>query len=70
MSKWLEKLQNADEARKKRWLIGLSAAAMIIIVALWIFYLKMTIDDAGRVGESPSGISFREVLWQILKNVK
>jgi hypothetical protein len=70
MSKWLEKLQNADETRKKRWLIGLSAAAMLIIVALWIFYLKMTIDNVGKVEESPSGITFREVLWQILKNVK
>lgn len=65
--KFIEKLQNADEARKKRWLIGLSAAAMILIVGLWVIYLNFVLDKIGEPKQeapsAPSGAGF----WQVMR---
>jgi len=61
---FIVKLQNSNEKTKKRWLIGLSAAAMFLIVMLWIVYLDFISDRIGRPEqEAPSEISF----WQVLK---
>lgn len=61
---FVEKLQNSDDAVKKRWLIGLSAATIILVIGLWVVYLNFTIDKIGESEqEAPSGTSF----WQVLK---
>ena len=35
----LEEIRNSDRSKKTRWVILMSAAAMAIIVVLWLFYL-------------------------------
>ncbi|MBI4993865.1 hypothetical protein HZC33_02840 [Candidatus Wolfebacteria bacterium] len=36
----LKQIQNSDEATKKRWVIIMSIAAMILIIGIWAAYLK------------------------------
>ena len=50
--KWLADLQNSSVERKRKWLIGLSAAAMIIIVAVWLTYFRTLV--ALPIGETKS----------------
>lgn len=40
----LEEIQNSDDATKKRWLWGLSALSMSLVLAVWIGYMNMTIN--------------------------
>ena len=61
---FITKLQNSDEAIKKRWLIGASAVAMILIISLWLVYLNYTLGKTGAVeNESDNSTSF----WQVFK---
>ena len=43
LKSFIVRLQNSDEATKKRWLIIFSSAATIIIVVLWAAYLNYTV---------------------------
>ncbi len=44
MKKWIENIQNSDEATKKKWLMGLSVISMAIIIGLWLIYLNYSMD--------------------------
>ncbi|MEK7548947.1 MAG: hypothetical protein AAB496_00420 [Patescibacteria group bacterium] len=44
MKKWIENIQNSDEATKKKWLMGLSVISMTIIIGLWLIYLNYSMD--------------------------
>ena len=46
MKDFLAKIQKSEERVKKRYLFIFSAIAMLVIIGLWIFYLK-TIVNAG-----------------------
>lgn len=48
--KFLERLQNADEDRKERWLIISSIIAGVIVIILWVKYF-VTIANIGSAGE-------------------
>jgi hypothetical protein len=44
VTKLVREIQNSgDEARKRRWLVGLSAFTMLIVVVLWLGYLNLTL---------------------------
>ncbi len=42
----LRRLQRADLAVRRRWLVGLSSGAFVVIILLWIFYLHLTLPSA------------------------
>ena len=44
MKKWIENIQNSNEATKKKWLMGLSVISMAIIIGLWLIYLNYSMD--------------------------
>ena len=44
MKKWIENIQNSDEATKKKWLMGLSVTSMAIIIGIWLIYLNYSMD--------------------------
>lgn len=75
---FLEKLQDSDESVKKRWLVVLSAIAMLIIVFVWAKYFASITQPAGSIGRETSsdGFSFWEtmrtgmsVLWEKFMSV-
>ncbi len=37
------KIQNSDESAKKVWLVVLSGLSMVVVVALWLTYMKLTV---------------------------
>ena len=43
LKKFIEKLQNAEERTKKRYLLLFSGIAMAVVVVLWVYYMKATI---------------------------
>jgi len=61
----LQKIQNSDEATKKRWLIGAAAVSMILVISLWLVYIQSTVKSIGdNIKDQESTIGF----WQIFKN--
>lgn len=62
---FLEKIQNADESVKKRWLVVLSAIAMLIIVAVWAKYFALITQPSGNIGRENAGGEFS--FWETMK---
>jgi hypothetical protein len=61
----LRRIQNSDEAIKKRWLVGATAISMILIIGLWLGYVNSTIKSAGDDDQNrESSIGF----WQVFRN--
>lgn len=60
----LEKIQDSDETTKKRWLIGTTTVAMILVIVLWLVYINWVIKSANETEVKESSLSF----WQIFKN--
>ncbi|MFH0890420.1 MAG: hypothetical protein V1856_00105 [Candidatus Liptonbacteria bacterium] len=73
---FLERIQSSDDQTKKRWLIGLSAVIMFVVIWVWLGYfnslfMRPEISDASDAGS----FSFRESLrggtgevWNSTKN--
>lgn len=40
--KFLRELQRSDRQRKKRWLVGLTAVTMALVLLLWSVYINAT----------------------------
>ncbi|MEK7635836.1 MAG: hypothetical protein AAB405_01970 [Patescibacteria group bacterium] len=60
---FIEKLQNSDDAVKKRWLVIMSGLSMIIVIAIWLVFLNNLMQ---RHGENSSGQS-ETTFWQVFK---
>lgn len=69
LKKIIQNIQTAEESKKKRWLIILSAIAMILVIGSWVAYLNKTIVNLNPAGstqennQSPVQIS-KESPWQ------
>lgn len=37
---FLERLQSADEATKRRWTIGITAVVMLVVIYVWLAYFN------------------------------
>ncbi len=61
----LKEIQNSDEATKKRWLIGVTAVSMVLIIGLWLVYIKFTVES---FTSSAQGQESVVGFWQIFKN--
>jgi hypothetical protein len=40
---FLKKIQNAEESTRRFWLIVFSAGAMMMVLGLWLIYMKATV---------------------------
>ena len=60
---FIEKLQNSDDAVKKRWLVIMSGLSMIVIIAIWLVYLNNSIQKLGENSPRQSETTF----WQVFK---
>ena len=64
---WLQRLQESDQRTKTRWLVGLSAVSMAIVVVVWVHYFNALIaptDQAAVVAGSggAAGVSFFDTM--------
>ena len=63
---WLQRLQESDDRTKTRWLVGLSVASMIVVVALWLSYFNMLIVSSNQPtvagNGAPAGVSFFDTM--------
>lgn len=62
LKKFIENLQAADEARKKRWLFVLSAIMMIVVVGVWTLYIRKSMPNL-KINEEIS----KESSWQVFR---
>lgn len=62
MKKFIQKLQNSDEATKKRWLFGATSVTMIFVIALWSVYISYSVENLNTAAETKeNGLSFSTV---------
>jgi len=54
--RFIRSLQRANDAVKKRWLIGCSALAMALVLGLWMAYVNLTIRPVA-FSDAPGGLS-------------
>lgn len=61
----LKQIQESDEATKKKWLIIMTAAAMVIVIGLWLVYINYSIksvdNDIAEINLEKSETAFLEV---------
>lgn len=62
---WLEKIRNAEEKVKKRWLIILSVLCMLLIIAIWLKYFAFLLRPAA-VFEEYGGEKGEFSFWQTM----
>lgn len=70
LQNFLNDLQNSDQERKKRWLIGGTVITIVIIAALWSIYISQTIKSLSSAGteEKPAFSAVFNTGLKILKN--
>ena len=62
----LYKIRESDETTKKHWLITLSAVSMVVIVALWLFYMNsFVVKDIN--DQTQETVSMNTGFWPIFK---
>ena len=44
---FLEKIQSADEPKKRRWMVVITAVAMMIVVFVWLAYFNNLLQGVG-----------------------
>lgn len=78
---FLEKLQSAPEAAKRRWIIAATAAIMVAVIYIWLAYFNtlLTAGFSSPANSSPAGSEqmtqppstaggSNVTFWQTLKN--
>lgn len=66
----LKRIQRADEKIKKRWLIGLTSGAMIIIIGLWLIFINVSdipVRSVANPKTAPSVNQKQNSVWQTFK---
>jgi hypothetical protein len=64
MNQFIQKLQSSEEHVKLRWLIGISAITMIIVVFVWLSYFNTLVQSSTSTDLSDTqGVGF----WQTFK---
>ena len=51
----LQRIQSADAPVKRRWVIGVSASAMIVVLFLWAVYFDTMVKGFSVEGEAREG---------------
>ena len=63
LKNFIKNIQNSDEAVKKRWLIGLSAVSIILVIGLWLMSFNFTAEKITAAEQKSAEVGF----WQIFK---
>jgi hypothetical protein len=64
LKEFLEKIQNADESVKKRWLVILSAICMLVIILVWLKYFAFITRPLGNLSQGGGGEEFS--FWETM----
>lgn len=65
MPDFLRKIQEGDEAAKRRWLVASSLVAMALVVFVWLNYFNALVQPAG-TPPPPDGVQGL-TFWQTFK---
>ncbi len=55
MPNFLERIRVSDDQTKKRWLIGVSAAIMVLVIWIWLGYFNSLFVRPGSAQAEPAG---------------
>ena len=66
IKKHVARIQESDDRIKKRWVIGSSAATMLVVIGLWLMYMNFMIKNVNQPeNQNPPAIS--STFWQVFK---
>lgn len=65
---FLERLQSANESTKRRWLIGSTAIAMVIVIYIWLAYFSALVGGSPSQTNPPTDAEGGFTFWQAVKN--
>ena len=66
IKRFIARVQNSEERTKRRWMILFSVAAVMAIIAFWIFF-TIPVFQISSVSSSVA-VADEPGFWQILKN--
>ncbi|MFH1347046.1 MAG: hypothetical protein ABIH10_02240 [Spirochaetota bacterium] len=66
IKRFIARIQNSEERIKRRWMILFSVAAVMVIIAFWIFF-TIPVFQISSVSSSVEVVD-EPGFWQILKN--
>lgn len=49
IARWLRNVRRGNDLQKKRWVVSLSGASIVVVFFLWIMYLNLSIPTFQRV---------------------
>lgn len=56
VGRYLENVQSADDASRRRWVISMSIIMGVIVVGVWIFYIaNVVVPSTPSITEEPAG---------------
>ena len=65
MKRYLHRIRESESHVRRRWLIGLSSGSVLIIIAIWIFYMRAFVFTASdTIMQEDVRIGF----WPVFKN--
>jgi hypothetical protein len=62
---FLERLQSADEAKKRRWMIASTVIVMVIVIYVWLAYFNNLIAGMSEPRQVSAAPADDRSLWQI-----
>ncbi|MDO8574088.1 MAG: hypothetical protein Q7R86_00475 [bacterium] len=64
---FLEKLQSADEGKKRRWMVLITLVVMVVVVFVWLSYFNSLIRNASGVqSEVPKSTGSEFSFWDTI----
>lgn len=65
---WIVKIQNSNESVKRKYLLIATAVTMVVIVGLWLIYIKITSQSIIPINQPQIDQSSQTQFWQVFKN--
>lgn len=63
----LKRIQESDEATKKKWLVAMSAISMIIVIGLWLAYMNYSIKTVDKNLAETKMEKSETDFWEVFK---
>lgn len=62
VQKFLSEIREGDEASKKRWLVVLTSASMLVVIIFWTLYISAAVPQIGSSNRKVESVTFTSTI--------